>query len=59
MAVDYSLYLVTDSSKMILADRNLVQVVEAAILGGRDPVIFGVKYPLPNCNRRHHCSISR
>ncbi|KAH9867868.1 hypothetical protein IAQ61_007172 [Plenodomus lingam] len=31
---DYSLYLVTDSTKPILGDRDLVHVVEQALLGG-------------------------
>lgn len=33
-AVDYSLYLVTDSTPAILGDRDLVEVVEAALEGG-------------------------
>jgi thiamine-phosphate diphosphorylase / hydroxyethylthiazole kinase len=33
-AVDYSLYLVTDSTPAILGDRDLVEVVEAALQGG-------------------------
>lgn len=32
--VDYSLYLVTDSTSAILGDRDLVQVVKAAVEGG-------------------------
>lgn len=32
--VDYSLYLVTDSTPAILGDKDIVQVVEQAILGG-------------------------
>jgi thiamine-phosphate diphosphorylase/hydroxyethylthiazole kinase len=32
--VDYSLYLVTDSTSAILGDKDLVQVVEAALEGG-------------------------
>lgn len=32
--VDYSLYLVTDSTSAILGDRDLVEVVEAALNGG-------------------------
>jgi thiamine-phosphate diphosphorylase / hydroxyethylthiazole kinase len=32
--VDYSLYLVTDSSPGILGDKNLEKTVEAAIKGG-------------------------
>ena len=34
MKVDYSFYLVTDSSPEILGNRDLVQVVESAIQGG-------------------------
>lgn len=34
MAIDYSLYLVTDSTPGILGDRDLVEVVEAALKGG-------------------------
>ena len=33
-AVDYSLYLVTDSTPEILGERDLVEVVEAALNGG-------------------------
>jgi len=33
-AVDYSLYLVTDSTPAILGERDLVEVVEAALEGG-------------------------
>lgn len=32
--VDYSLYLVTDSTPAILGDRDIVTVVEAALQGG-------------------------
>ena len=32
--VDYSLYLVTDSTPAILGGRDLVEVVEQALLGG-------------------------
>ncbi|CAI4211733.1 unnamed protein product [Parascedosporium putredinis] len=32
--VDYSLYLVTDSTPAILGNRDLVSVVEAAVQGG-------------------------
>ncbi|PVH82482.1 Hydroxyethylthiazole kinase [Cadophora sp. DSE1049] len=34
LEVDYSLYLVTDSTPAILGDRDLVEVVEAALKGG-------------------------
>lgn len=33
-AVDYTLYLVTDSTPAILGDKDLVEVVEAACQGG-------------------------
>lgn len=33
-AVDYSLYLVTDSTPAILGERDLIEVVEAALDGG-------------------------
>jgi thiamine-phosphate diphosphorylase/hydroxyethylthiazole kinase len=33
--VDYSLYLVTDSTEAILGSRELVQVVEQALAGGQ------------------------
>lgn len=32
--IDYSLYLVTDSSALILGGRDLVDIVEAALQGG-------------------------
>ena len=32
--VDYSLYLVTDSTPAILADKDLVSIVNAAVAGG-------------------------
>ncbi len=34
MKVDYSLYLVTDSTKAILGDRDIVLLVKAAVEGG-------------------------
>jgi thiamine-phosphate diphosphorylase/hydroxyethylthiazole kinase len=34
VGVDYSLYLVTDATPAILGDRDLVEVVEAALEGG-------------------------
>ena len=40
MAVDYSLYLVTDSTPAILGDKDLNSVVEAAIEGGVTVVQF-------------------
>jgi hypothetical protein len=33
--IDYSLYLVTDSTPAILGDKDLVSVVRDAIAGGR------------------------
>lgn len=38
--VDYSLYLVTDSTPAILGDRNLCHVVEEALKGGVTLVQF-------------------
>ena len=39
-AVDYALYLVTDSTPAILGDKNLADIVEAAIQGGVSLVQF-------------------
>ena len=39
MDVDYSLYLVTDSTKAILGDKDLVQVVQQALEGGKIVVL--------------------
>lgn len=33
--MDYSLYLVTDSTEAILGSKDLIEVVEQALLGGR------------------------
>jgi hypothetical protein len=41
--VDYSLYLVTDSTDAILGSRDLVDVVEKALQGGR------LHFPLSLC----------
>lgn len=38
--VDYSLYLVTDSTPAILAEKDLVSVVKEAVEGGRAISIF-------------------
>jgi thiamine monophosphate synthase len=57
MAIDYSLYLVTDSTPQILGDRSLVEVVEAAIKGGakimhlqRDPTQLSIYQELQLSN---------
>ena len=42
--VDYSLYLVTDSTPAILGDRDLVEVVEAALQGGVTLVQYRDKF---------------
>jgi len=34
MKVDYSLYLVTDNTKAILGDHDILEVVEKAVKGG-------------------------
>lgn len=39
-AVDFSLYLVTDSTPAILGDKDLVEVVEGALRGGVKVVQF-------------------
>lgn len=43
MAIDYSLYLVTDSTPAILGDKDLPSIVEAAIEGGVTIVQFRCK----------------
>ena len=40
MAVDYSLYLVTDSTKSILGDKDILEVVRGALEGGRSEDMF-------------------
>lgn len=40
MAVDYSLYLVTDSTKAILGDKDLAEVVHQAVEGGKFKDMF-------------------
>lgn len=45
---DYSLYLVTDSTEAILGSRDLVEVVEQALLGGR------LHFPLPSLRQDQH-----
>jgi thiamine-phosphate diphosphorylase / hydroxyethylthiazole kinase len=40
MSIDYSLYLVTDSTEALLRGRNLVDVVQAAIKGGNTDIPF-------------------
>ena len=39
-AVDYALYLVTDSTPAILGEKNLADIVEAAVQGGVSLVQF-------------------
>lgn len=43
--VDYSLYLVTDSTEAILGSRDLVEVVEQALRGGWLFSFLCIKYP--------------
>ena len=40
MAVDYSLYLVTDSTKAILGNKDIAKVVHKALEGGRSEDTF-------------------
>ena len=65
MHVDYSLYLVTDSTPAILGDKDLVSIVEAAIKGGvtivqyRDKTsdtadLIRVASQLHEVTQRHH-----
>lgn len=37
MQVDYSVYLVTDNTPAILGDKDIVEVVRAAVEGGPNP----------------------
>ena len=41
MLIDYSLYLVTDSTNKILGQKDLVKVVEEALEGGKLSVLSG------------------
>jgi thiamine-phosphate diphosphorylase/hydroxyethylthiazole kinase len=55
---DYSLYLVTDSTPAILGDKDIVQVVEAALKGGVTCVQYREKnadtgYLVATANRLH------
>jgi thiamine-phosphate diphosphorylase/hydroxyethylthiazole kinase len=43
-AVDYSVYLVTDSTPAILGDRDLCAVVEASVRGGASVVQYRDKH---------------
>ena len=47
--VDYSLYLVADSTPRILGDRNIVHVVDAALRGGTLTQEFGMPIPRAAC----------
>lgn len=40
MQVDYSVYLVTDNTPAILGDKDIVEVVRAAIEGGANMIGF-------------------
>ncbi|KAF5130103.1 putative thiamine biosynthetic bifunctional enzyme [Metarhizium anisopliae] len=44
MAVDYSVYLVTDSTPAILGDKDLISVVEASLRGGVSVVQYRDKH---------------
>ena len=48
MPVDYSLYLVTDSTIAILGDKDLVSVVRAALEGGEITISVNRKQWLTN-----------
>lgn len=51
--VDYSLYLVTDSTPAVLGNKDLVSVVKAAVDGGTtyQPALARIAIML-TCNRR-------
>jgi thiamine-phosphate diphosphorylase len=56
--VDYTLYLVTDSTPAILGDKDIVQVVEAALKGGVTCVQYREKHAdtgemIATANRLH------
>lgn len=40
MQVDYSVYLVTDNTPAILGDKDIVEVVRAAVEGGANVICF-------------------
>jgi thiamine-phosphate diphosphorylase/hydroxyethylthiazole kinase len=54
--VDYSVYLVTDSTPAILGDKDLVAVVKAAVDGGNTASSHPLLHPnttdSPRCNNR-------
>jgi len=41
-AIDYSLYLVTDSTQSILGGRGLIEVVKGAVDGGKGKPSFSI-----------------
>ena len=52
--VDYSLYLVTDSTDAILGSRDLVDVVEQALQGGRLHFPLSLPVPIPaSCSENY------
>lgn len=63
MAVDYSVYLVTDSTPAILGDKDLVSVVESALRGGTTIVQYRDKTStnevvLATAKKLHHLTKS-
>ncbi len=52
--VDYSLYLVTDSTRAVLGDANLIDVVEKALMGG----VTIVQYREKNADTGEQVSIA-
>ncbi len=59
--VDYSLYLVTDTTEAILGKHDLRDIVEQAIKGGllRSSITITITYQLMLSLRRHDCPTSR
>lgn len=56
MAIDYSLYLVTDSTEVILGDKDLIDVVHKAVEGGKSNDIIQIGCIL-NLRRRYNRTI--
>lgn len=56
--VDYSLYLVTDSTPAILGDKDLVAVVKAAVEGGRSRLKLPCDWLMLTTRRGHDRTVS-
>lgn len=56
-SVDYSLYLVTDSTPAILGDKDLVAVVKAAVEGGEAAQLVPILTRYSSGDRSNHCAV--